>query len=244
MGDDDHRGGQGSEGLGQFAARHRIEIGRRLVKYQDLRFTGQNRGQRRPPTLTTGEMRGAAVGVFGHRHDFQRGVNPLGQRVTSDAEVRRAECDVLCDGRHEQLVVGILEHHPDPPSDVAQILAAQRHSADLDSAGTRGQYAVEMQHEGGLARPVGPEDGDPLTGRNVQIDTIECDPAVGIVVTQVLDPNGGRVHRSTQADPLTSTAATAGVSAANHCGAVARGPAPTIANSGTVPSKPRDVIAR
>ena len=98
VGDDDHRGGQGSEGLGQFAARHRIEIGRRLVKYQDLRFTGQNRGQRRPPTLTTGEMRGAAVGVFGHRHDFQRGVNPLGQRVTSDAEVRRAECDVLCDG--------------------------------------------------------------------------------------------------------------------------------------------------
>ena len=33
-GDDDHRGGQGRERLGQFAARHRIEIGRRLVKYR------------------------------------------------------------------------------------------------------------------------------------------------------------------------------------------------------------------
>ena len=64
----------------------------------------------------------------------------------------RPERHVLGDGRHEQLVVGVLEHDADPTADLAQVRASPPPARPPHAALLRGEDAVEVQHERGLAR--------------------------------------------------------------------------------------------
>ena len=50
------------------------------------------------------------------------------------AEVHRPEADVLGDRRHEELVVGVLEHHADGAADLGQRALGHRRAADVDRA--------------------------------------------------------------------------------------------------------------
>lgn len=241
VGDDQHRGLQPGQRLGQLPARDRVEIGRRFVENENVGLAGQHGGQRGAPALPGGQMRRAAVGVVGQRHRVQRPGHAGGQRVTAHTEIGRAERDVLRDGRHEQLVVGVLEHQPDPSADVLNRLAVQRDTADLDRTGRGGEHTVEVQHQRGLTRAVGAQDGDPLAGCDGEVDMVERDLPVGVDVAQRLDVD--RRHRVTHASTETATAAYAGISATAHCAAAARGGAPMTARSGALPSNPRDSIA-
>ena len=167
--------------------------------------------------------------------------HPSGQRVAAQAEIRGPERNILRDGRHEQLVVGILKHQADAPADVVKGLAAHRDSADVHRTAGGHQHAVEMQHQRGLAGAVWSEHRDPFTGRDGQVDAVEGDLAVRIDVAHGLHTNRG--HCITHASTDTVTAAAAGIIESTHCAAAARGGAPTTARSGALPSKPRDSIA-
>jgi hypothetical protein len=182
--------------------------------------------------------------MLGQRHDVQRFAHAGGQLVAAHTEVRGAERDVLGDRRHEQLIVGILEHQPHAPADLAKALAAHRSPGDLDGARRRGQHTVEMQHQRGLTRAVRPEDRHSLTGGDIEIDAAEGDMAIRIGVVEAVDLDR-RAHRATHAEAATTTAAPAGSSVNTHCRAEAGAalPAPT-ASCGTLPSNPRDNIAK
>ena len=244
MRDDQHRRVEPRQGLGQFPAGDGIEVGRRLVENEHLGFTRQNGGQCRAPALTTRHVGGTARGQIGHRHDLEGTRDTRFQFGAADPEVGGSKRDVLREGRHEQLVVGILEDHSDLAPDITKSLARQRRPGDLDSALRRGQHTVEMQHERGLAGTVRAEQRDTLPRRDLEIDTAERRMPARVRVGQVPDTDRGLVHLSTHAPAATITAAAAGSNTTVHCRGVAAAthPDPT-ASAGTRPSKPRDSIA-
>ena len=51
-----------------------------------------------------------------------------------EAEVERAERDVLAHGRHEELVVGVLEDQADAGAQVAHVVVADAQARDLELA--------------------------------------------------------------------------------------------------------------
>ncbi len=51
----------------------------------------------------------------------QGAVHPLVEFGAAQPEVRGTERDVVAHGGHEQLVVGVLEDHPDPAADLSQM---------------------------------------------------------------------------------------------------------------------------
>ena len=55
----------------------------------------------------------------------------------SRAEVERAEGDVLAHGRHEELVVGVLEDQADAGAQVAHVVVADAQAGDLELARCR-----------------------------------------------------------------------------------------------------------
>ena len=65
---------------------------------------------------------------------------------------------------------------------------------DRDGPGARGEDAVEVQHQRGLARPVGPEQGDPLALVDVQVDPEQGLVAVGVGVGEAADVQDRRAH--------------------------------------------------
>ena len=63
--------------------------------------------------------------------------HPRGHLVAREAEVQRAERDVLAHGGHEELVVGVLEDEPDPRAQLAQRRRADLEARDLELARRR-----------------------------------------------------------------------------------------------------------
>ena len=114
-----------------------------------------------------------------HAHRGERLGDPLLGLLARAAEVQRPEGDVLAHGRHEELIVGVLEHETDASPQVVDVVASHDQARDLEPALAR-QQRVEVQHQRRLAGPVGPEHGDALAVGHVQVDTVEADDAVRI----------------------------------------------------------------
>ena len=119
-----------------------------------------------PPPAAAGRTTGGAAGRSA-KSAMPTWSSAAGTRrsssVAAQAGVGRPERHVLADGRHEQLVVGVLEDDADPATDLRQVRFATGSPLTVDRAGAGGEDAVQVQHQGGLAGAVGPEQGDPLT---------------------------------------------------------------------------------
>ena len=75
-----------------------------------------------------------AVGVLAHPHRLQRALHAVLDLGLGEAEVERPERDVLAHGRHEQLVVGVLEDEADAGAQVAHVVVADAQARDLELA--------------------------------------------------------------------------------------------------------------
>ena len=121
VGDHQHRHVERAQDVGELAARGGVEVGRRLVEHQDLRLHRQHGGDRDPAALAEGQVVRRPVGEVGHADPVERVHRPgASSSAPAHAEVGRPERDVLADGRHEQLVVGVLEDDADPAPDLAR----------------------------------------------------------------------------------------------------------------------------
>ena len=125
---------------------------------------------------------------------ISRAPYPLLQRFPAQAEVGRAEGDVLPDPGHEQLVVRVLEDDPDAAADLGEIRPGDRQAGDGDRAGAGGQDAVEVEDQGGLARAVGAEQRHPFPGVDVQVDTEQGLVSVRVGVGEAADIEDGCGH--------------------------------------------------
>ena len=102
---------------------------------------------------------------------------------SGEAQVERAEGDVLADGRHEQLVVRILEDEPDARTQLAERPVLDREAGDLELA-FAGEQAVEVQDERRLAGAVRAEQGDALAVLDVEVDPGERRVAVRVAIDE------------------------------------------------------------
>ena len=137
-----------------------------------------------------------------HPHGRQRDPHARGDLVPRQAEIQRAEGDVLTDGGHEQLVVRVLEHEPDRGAQLADVADA----GHVERAVT-GQQAVQVQHQRRLAGAVGSEHGDPLALRHRQIDAVEPDDSVRVAVPQSAGDDHDATSASTRSGTSVSTSA-------------------------------------
>ncbi|CAM5295258.1 hypothetical protein SHIRM173S_02535 [Streptomyces hirsutus] len=151
----------------------------------------------------------------GHADQGQRPVDPLLQLLAPEPGRRRTERHVLPHGRHEELVVRVLEDDADPAPDLGHVPLADGQSGDGDGAGAAGQDAVEVQHQGRLAGAVRAEQRDPLAARDR-----EADAEQGLVAVRVGEGEAGDLQRSchsTHPSTQTTRAADGRASAYDHC---------------------------
>ncbi len=122
------------------------------------------------------------------------------------AEVRGAERHVVVNRRHEELVVGVLEHDPDALADLAEVGLRHGQPADPHLPGAAAEDAVQVQHQGRLAGAVRAEERDPLAFADGEIDAEERAVAVGIGERHPADFECGCGHVSTHASAAMSDA--------------------------------------
>ena len=179
-----------------------------------------------------------AVDHVRHAHGGERAVDPLAHRVALEPEVERPERDVLGDGRHEELVVGVLEDEADRRAQVANVVLADGQARDLQLALT-GQQPVEVEHQRRLAGAVGPQHGDALAVRDVQVHAVEARHAI-----RVPEAQPACVDRAAHAATSASTRSGTSVSTRTATKATSARRNVSTASRGIAPAYPRASIAR
>ncbi len=181
---------QRAQDVCQFAAGGGVEVGGGLVEDEDLRFHGEDGRDGHPAALSEGEVVWRAVLELRHADPLQGPLHALLQLRPLQPGRRGPERHVLPDGRHEELVVRVLEDDADPAPDLGHVPLVHGQPGDPHRAGAAGQDAVEVQHEGRLAGAVRPEQRDPLAARDREVDTEE-----GLVPVGVGEGQSGHVER-------------------------------------------------
>ena len=83
------------------------------------------------------------------------------------AEVQGTKSDVLKDRGAEELIVGVLEQEPNPPTHIPEVrLGAALPTEGQDLAPTGPMQAQEQMQQGALTRPVRAHQGDAFPGPN------------------------------------------------------------------------------
>ena len=123
---------------------------------------------------------GCPIPGSSHPHCGERGGDTAVDLRPWEPLVQRAERDVLRHGRHEQLIVRILEDDADARPQVVQRLVTHREAGDLELSLTAEQ-PVQVEHERGLAGAIRPEQRDALTVTH-EVDPGESGVPVRIAV--------------------------------------------------------------
>jgi len=100
-------------------------------------------------------------------------VYPTVHLVELEPHIQRPERDVVVDGRHEQLIVGVLEDQAHPLAHLTGRLGRQRDPIDCHRSSLRHEDAIHVEDECGFARPIRTEQRDPLSGGDRQVDSIQ-----------------------------------------------------------------------
>lgn len=177
-----------------------------------------------------------AVGGVGHVDGGQRVGDPAGDLGLGQAEIAGAERDVVGDGGHEQLVVGVLEDDADPAAHLPQVPALDRQAGHRHPAAAAAEDAVEVQHERGLARAVGSQHRHPFTALQPEVHPVQRLVPVGVGEGEVLHEEGRRLTLR-DAHPASAAATRTPPAASGRLSAAAQGRAPTAA-TGPVGSRP------
>ena len=190
--DDEHGGalaGEPPEKGGYRRGRFRVQFGGGFVEDQDLRAERDGRSEGDPLLLPPGEgVRGTLreVGDPGRLHHLPE---PLLHLLPGEAEVLEPGCDLLLDGREDELGIGVVEDHPDISPDLAHVpVVPDVLSKDGDR--TLKRAAVLMVKDAGrrkaerrLARPGRAGDEDDLALPDLKVDPVErrrLRPRVGV----------------------------------------------------------------
>lgn len=208
VGDHEGRAPAGGDELGELTPGERVEVGGGLVEDHDRGVHGQHGGERHPPALADAQVVRRPGGGVGHADRGEALLDPGLELGAGEPEVRRAEGDVPADRGHEELVVGVLEDDADPSADLAEVVVVDGQAVHDDAAGVGTQDPVEVQHEGGLARAVRPEDGEPLARSHPQVQAVQRPVAVRVGERHPSHLDGGRRahHRSEATGRVTTTA--------------------------------------
>ena len=190
----------------QHPLRARVERRGRLVEQQHVRAERQHRRDRRALLLAARQLERRAVGEVGDVHLAQRLVAAGPDLVLRQAELERAEGDVVEDRRAEQLDVGVLEDEPDLAVEAERVLRRRRPRR------RRGRAPASCPRSGAmipsrslssvdLPEPLAPEQRDPLAALDAQVDPVERDLPAAVQVADAVElEDGSRSARRRRLD--------------------------------------------
>ena len=159
-----------------------VEHSRGLVQDEDGRIHGEHAGNGHALLLAAGKGVGLVRLEALQAHLGERPGHALAQLGVGDAEVLRAEGDVVLDEARHQLVVGVLEDEPRIRADEVGLLGVAGVAAEHVHLALVGQkQRVDVLGQGGLARAVAAEEAQelPLGHGQVQMAEDEGLPIVG-----------------------------------------------------------------
>ena len=170
-----------SGGQKQRAAVARVERGGRLVHEKHIRLHGKNDRDSSHALFSTGHFVVVAQLQMLHVQTGKRFVRlPLGL-CAAQTVVHRPKEHIVQHGRHEHLVVRVLQHIAELPAHLREALPRDRDAVHGDAARI-GKQAERGLHERGLARAVGADQGDDLAVGYLKADAAQrLDAAVGHV---------------------------------------------------------------
>ena len=125
-----------------------------------MRVHREHGRNRRAPLLSAGELIGRARSKMLNMEMLQGLRDLLPDALFGIAAVLQPECDIFANGRHKQLVVGILKHQPDHVTNQREILLAERNPVDDCRSRCWQQEPAQHREQCRLARAVAADKTD------------------------------------------------------------------------------------
>ena len=216
----------------QLVARHRVELGGRLVEQQQPRPGGQRRAERHALELAARQLVRRAVEQPGDAERERRLLDPARDRGRAPAAVLERERELRAHRPHHDLRLGVLEQRAGDGGQLGRAVVARVEPAGQQPP--RELAAVEVRHEPGrgaqqrrLARPRPAREHDELAGLDAQGDVGERRPRgarirVGHAVEDEL-AHRPTPRRSANGSSAHATSAAASASTPPSTGASVRG---------------------
>ena len=132
-----------------------VHAGGGLVQEQDLGSADQRERQAEPLLLPAGEPAPRGPGHRAECHEVEQGIGVVGIVVVASEQVQ------CLTGAHGRVDPAALEHHPDP-ADQLPVVGDRIEPEDPHGPGIWSPVALQGLHRRGLARTVGPQDGQDL----------------------------------------------------------------------------------
>lgn len=146
-----------------------VQAGRWLVQQKHLRLHSQGVGQRHPLFLPAGKILRRTAPVFLQRKTADGRIHAGAYLAYGQAQVHRAEADLLLHAAAQQLHLRVLEHKPHAPAQHVQLLCAAAHwrAPKQDASRTGAQHAVRQKEKRGLSRAVAAQHRHALAGAHL-----------------------------------------------------------------------------
>ena len=108
--------------------------------------------------------------------------------------VQYSKGHIFVQGRHEELVVRILEDHPHFPPDLPEILLPHLEILDVDVSPLELKETDDAEHERRLARAGGAHEGNRFVRCDRERNVFDCAGTVRVFVGSVSNVQCGRGH--------------------------------------------------
>jgi hypothetical protein len=168
------------------ASRGRIEARAGLVHDQDVGAHGQHRGDGHGALLASGEPVRRPGPQVRRPDPPERGLDARPYLPGRQPQVGRAEAHVVLDGGHEELIVRILEHHPQRAPHPRQGGGRDRPVAHPHRAALGEEDAGQVEQQGGLPCAVSAHQAQRLAVVEGEGDPAERGRPVGVPEVQIL----------------------------------------------------------
>ena len=185
MGGDDFGMGELAQEADEGAAGGRVQVRAGFVQNQDVRGHGEDGGDGDGAFFPAGKVVGHLVRQ-GFRMDVPQSLpHAAADFFRREAHVERAEGHVLPDGRHEKLVVRLLEYHSHAFPDAGDGFGRDGDVPHPHLSGGGLQQAVEVQEQGGFSRSVPAHDGNGFPVGDAQGDAVQRRRRIRVAEAQV-----------------------------------------------------------
>ena len=133
--------------------------------------TGDERGADRQTTLLSpGEKERVRPSFRGEAEPFEEALGALADLGVGQSLQAQPVRELVVHGVRDELMLGVLEDKTDCRGEGAHVDLRRVEACDGDSATRRGNDARYGLQERGLSDPIGADDGQQITGRDVEVD--------------------------------------------------------------------------
>ncbi len=175
MRDDDFCHRLAIEHLTETADSGRVEEGGGLVEDQYFRLHQEDASKRGPAFFSSAEMEGISPGIGFEVKALDHLHGTLSSFFNGDALIEQAKHDVFENSWQKQLILGRLKDEADLAAHRLQRVALHADAVDFDLALPL-QDTVQVEGKGGLARAIGPEQGDAFAAALCIVDSTQNRP--------------------------------------------------------------------